>query len=453
MEWRAPFLPSAALVIASALAGPAQAVVDGAYDPTFGDPSIVGRTWIDVSASTEDQGFKLIRLPGDKLLMGGACGAIACAVWLTPAGAKASGFGTAGTGTAVFTDFAGWPGDADFIRDAAAFPDGRVALIIGRPGAGAYLALLRADGTGLDPAIGNGAGVVSLPFRARFVAVTPQQQVLVAGTTPTAPVGFNIARYDSAFHIDTSFGTGGSTAVGFPSLDGLPLGMSLQKDNKILLIGYAIDAAGTPAVAIVRLTAGGDADPQFGMDSDGRYLSNLGNSAGAFGTDIVQDAKGRLVYVGTARVDGGGSKWLVNRILAGGAGDASFNGGQPEQFTIDSTSTSSNPQACCVALQSDGRIVVAGNLTRPLPGNQFGYYFGMARFSDTGFFDSTWGGAGQSYGDMSTQAPNVTNDTVASLVIVGGGVIIGGNSTVASGEIRFVATKMQINLFFSNGFE
>ena len=54
---------------------------------------------------------------------------------------------------------------------------------------------------------------------------------------------------------------------------------------------------------------------------------------------------------------------------------------------------------------------------------------------------------------MSTQAPNVTNDTVASLVVVGGGVIIGGYSTVSSGESRFVATKMRIDLLFSNGFE
>ena len=117
-------------------------------------------------------------------------------------------------------------------------------------------------------------------------------------------------------------------------------------------------------------------------------------AAGAFGTHIVEDAKGRLVFVGSAKIDGGGSKWLVNLLLGGGAGDASFNGGQPQQFTIDSTSTSSNPQACCVALQTDGKIVVSGNLTRPLPGNTYGYYFGMARFYDTGVFDFDWGGVG-----------------------------------------------------------
>jgi len=68
---------------------------------------------------------------------------------LTAAGATASGYGPAGTGTALFTDFIAWPDDADFIRGAAAFQDGRIALIVGRPGASAYLVLLRANGTGL----------------------------------------------------------------------------------------------------------------------------------------------------------------------------------------------------------------------------------------------------------------------------------------------------------------
>jgi len=88
-----------------------------------------------------------------------------------------------------------------------------------------------------------------------------------------------------------------------------------------------------------------------------------------------------------------------------------------------------------------------------LPGNTYGNYFGMARLTDLGFFDPSWEGTGQSYGDMSTQAPNVTTDIMASLVILGGRVVIGGYSTVTSSESRFVATGMQIDLLFSNGFE
>ena len=451
MERRTSFLHSAILAVASALTCPPAHALDGAYDPSFGD---VGKTWIDVSASTTDQAYKLLQLAGGNFFMGGQCGGKACAAWLTAAGAKASGYGSAGTGTTLFTDFIAWPDDADFIRGAAAFQDGRIALIVGRPGASAYLVLLRANGAGLDPTIGNGAGYVTVPFAARRVAVTPQQQVIVAGATPTAPVGFNTARYDSNFHLDTTFGTGGSTAIGFPPLDAFPYGIAVQKDGKIVVVGYAADSMGVPSVAIVRLQSGGLPDQDFGADSDGRYLSKLGNADGASAFQIVEDAQGRLVYVGSARVDGGtGTKWLVNRILGGGAGDASFNNGHPQEFTIGGTSTTSGPQASAVALQRDGRIVVTGTLTRPLGGDTYGWYFGMARFTDLGYFDSDWEGAGQSYGDMSTQSPFVTNDVVTSVVVVPGGVVIGGYSTVVSGESRFVATKMQIELLFGDGFE
>lgn len=450
MERRTSFFRSAVFAAATALACPVHAL-DGAYDPTFGDG---GQTWIDVSASTTDQAFRLLLLPGGNFFMGGQCGGKACAAWLTPSGAKASGYGTSGTGTALFTDFVAWPDDADFIRGAAAFSDGRIAVVIGRPGGSAYLALLRANGTNLDPAIGNGAGYVTVPFPARRVAVTAQQQVIVVGATPTAPVGFDTARYDSTFHLDTTFGTGGSTAMGFPSLDALPYGIAIQRDGKIVVVGYAADSMGVPSVAIVRLQSGGLPDQDFGADSDGRYLSKLGNADGASAFQIVEDAQGRLVYVGSARVNGGtGTQWLVNRILGGGAGDASFNNGHPQQFTIGGTSTTSGPQASAVALQRDGKIVVSGTLTRPLGGDQYGWYFGMARFTDLGYFDPDWEGTGQSYGDMSTQSPFVTTDVVTSVVVVPGGVVIGGYSTVVSEESRFVATKMQIELLFGNGFE
>jgi hypothetical protein len=47
-----------------------------------------------------------------------------------------------------------------------------------------------------------------------------------------------------------------------------------------------------------------------------------------------------------------------------------------------------------------------------------GKYFAMARFNENGSFDSTWGGGGQSYGDMSTEAPTAVTDEPASMVLV-----------------------------------
>src|ERR1700751_5850931 len=92
MDLYAVFRKAAALIAATACTVSAHAQ-DGAYDPSFGDVSIPGRTWIDVSPSPLDDATKLIQLPGGNLFMAGSCGVYTCAAWLTPSGNKISGFG------------------------------------------------------------------------------------------------------------------------------------------------------------------------------------------------------------------------------------------------------------------------------------------------------------------------------------------------------------------------
>jgi uncharacterized delta-60 repeat protein len=433
-----------AWIAASAL--PARAgLQDGAYDPTFGS---VGRTWIDVTSSNSDDSRKLIRLPNGNFFMAGGCGTydIACAAWLTPSGELATGYGTSGIGTTWFSDFPGWPNDNYGAWDAAAFPDGRVAVAM--VGDNSHLALLRADGTGLDSAVGNGAGYTTPPFQTLRIRVAAQQ-ILVAGAATNAPYDFILARYDSSFHLDTSFGNSGYATIAFGDGRFYPYGMTLQRDGKIVVIGSVWS---TPsALGIVRFTAGGDPDPDFGVNSDGRYESTYASQYGAMGFDIVADKKGRLVFagfVGTGSSNNSG-KWLVNRLQSGGAVDPSFNGGNPQLFAIFDTSREYGPSACCVALQSDNRIVVAGTMDRP---ETYDKYFALARFTEYGAFDSSFGNGGQSYGDMSTQAPNVQTDFPHSLVIVPGGIVVGG-TTGANGENRFTATKVQIDLLFAADFE
>ena len=444
---------SFALMVALTVPAPAQAQ-DGAYDPNFGS---VGRTWIDVTSDNIDRGSKLLRLPSGNLFMAGYCKSVhlTCAAWLTPSGSKANGFGVSGSGSALFTDYAGWPTDAYTSEGVAAFADGRVAIAVGKPDATTelnytYLALLRADGSGLDPAAGNGAGYVSRTMATAKLLVTPQQQLIVVGTSGSqSPVSIVVSRYDSTFHLDTSFGTDGSATVGFAEGDARVYGATLQRDGKIVVIGGTGSNLFNGKLIIARVTAGGDPDPAFGINSDGRYASSYGIAGGVAGFDIVEDKKGRLVFAGYSNTSNStGTLWLVNRLLSGGAIDTSFNGGQPQKFVpVFPSDTASLPQACCIALQSDNRIVVAGKIGR---GNN-GYYFAMARFLETGTFDSTWGLGGQSYGDMSTQAAVVT-DTPQSLVIVPGRIVIGG-STAVSGEVRFTATGMQIELLFASDFE
>jgi len=441
------FRKSAATIAAAMLAFAAQAY-DGAYDPNFGTG---GQTWIDVTSANPDVGSRLIQLPNGNFLAAGACSSVACAAWLTPSGQLAAGYGSAGAGTVWFSDFPGWPADTAGLNDAMAFPDNRVAVAVGRASSGAYLALLRANGAGLDPSVGNGAGYTSAPYYARFMRLTADNKIIVV-SEPIGQANIIVSRYDSTFHPDTTFGSGGSTTIGFANGNIVPNGMTLQHDGKIVVIGVVYGSV--PLLAIVRLTAGGVPDPNFGTQSDGRFSSDLGNTYdGSQGFDIVEDAKNRLVFVGRAFTTHG-SQWLVDRVLSGGATDASFNGGLPRQFTIFSSLDTDYSQAWRVALQSDHRIVVAGTMGRePIIGSNYNYYFAMARLMDDGTLDDSWGIGGQSYGDMSTQGATATTDELRSMVLVPGGTLVGGYTQVNSGELRFSVTKMQVDLLFANDFE
>ena len=434
---------AAVSIVAVSIALSAHADQDGAYDPDFGS---VGRTWIDISSSPNDLATRVLRLPNGNLFLGGNCGTTSCAAWLTPAGALASGYGTSGTGTAWYKDFVDWPGDAANTNDAAVLPDGRVAVVV-RSTTGAYLILLKADGSGMDASIGNGFGWVPVPFYARLVRRTSQGSFIVAGISTGAPQQVVVARYDSTFHLDTQFGTGGFTTFGLTHTSPVARGMTLQRDGKIVVIGDS--QSSTAAVFIARLTAGGDLDPDFGPSSNGKYENSFGASSfGCWGTSIVEDKQGRLVFAGYAQT-AVGANWLVGRLLSGGASDPQFNGGHAQQFTPFST-VGNGQRAYSVGLQSDNRIVASGTMWRAANGAN---YFAVARFNVDGSFDSTWGIGGQSYGDMSTQAPNVRSDDPASMVIMPGGIVIGGSTEITGGETRFVATKMRIDLLFADDFD
>lgn len=440
---------AAALIVLTAFAFLAHAQ-DGSYDTNFGSTG-TGQAWFDVTPSNSDAGSRLIRLPNGNFFMGGDCGGTACAAWLNPSGVLANGYGTSGAGTAWFSSFPGWPTDGHGVTDAVALADGRVALIISAK----YLAVLRSDGTGLDASVGNGAGYTIAAFESVLLRVTPQGQFIVVGATAAMQKQIEVARYDANFRLDTLFGSAGTTTVSFNDYT-FPDGMTLQRDGKIVVI--AVVDSSPPALGIVRLTADGAPDPDFGIQSDGKFESSFNNMYGAAGNAIVEDKKGRLVFVGYANTDSSfdaGAEWLVDRLLSGGATDPGFNGGKPQQFVIQNSSNGYRPNACCIALQSDNRIVVAGSMDRPNPDNK---YFAIARFMDDGSFDSSFGLGGESYGDMSPGAPNVLTDYPLSMVIVPGGIIVGGSTDLTTdqmtvSEIRFSAAKERIDLLFADDFE
>jgi hypothetical protein len=93
-----------------------------------------------------------------------------------------------------------------------------------------YLILLKADGSGMDASIGNGfrLGAGAL-LRATGAPGHRKARSSSRGISTGAPQQVVVARYDSTFHLDTQFGTGGSTTFGLTHTSPVARGMTLQR--------------------------------------------------------------------------------------------------------------------------------------------------------------------------------------------------------------------------------
>jgi uncharacterized delta-60 repeat protein len=130
---------------------------------------------------------------------------------------------------------------------------------------------------------------------------------------------------------------------------------------------------------------------------------------------VAVDALGRLVGAGSARQAGSGnSDWTVVRLLADGAPDPSFGGGDG---VVVLSLPASHDEAWDLLLLPDGRILVGGDVA--LPGDPD---VAVVRLEPDGDLDPTFGG-GDGRLEFST-ATGIDTDTLHALAPAGDGAVV-----------------------------
>ncbi len=205
----------------------------------------------------------------------------------------------------------------------------------------------------------------------------PDGSFSIAGWTPTpGGTAFVVAHRLASLELDDAF-QGGQVTVPFLGRD-QARALARQSDGRLVVVGEA-QGNGPVQLAIVRLTTDGAPDPTFG--TDGRFVDGFGNGARAY--DVVVDPQGRILVGGHAFSNTGSYHLLLARFDAEGALDPTFGvGGVVHDLAVPF-------DAAYVALQSDGRIVVAGNSV-PDPNAQL-----IARYLADGRPDPSFNGTGQ----------------------------------------------------------
>jgi uncharacterized delta-60 repeat protein len=282
------------------------------------------------------------------------------------------------------------------------------------------------DGT-LDTGFGESGKVTTDIGRnsdsANSVAMQGDGKIVVAGDT-FAPGNndFAVARYNTNGTLDTTFNRIGKATADFSKLD-YGRAVAVQSDGKIVVAGDAANGdTRTFAVALFNTTG----RPDTSFNKTGKVTTDLGGNAEARGVAVQSDRK--IVVVGFVLIDGA-EKFAVVRYNPDGTLDASF-GSTGKVLTLVGVSGSN---ATSIALQSDGKILVAGYAVN---NSGRGRDFAIARYNGDGSLDTSFNGSGKV-----TTAVNGDDGQCEAIALQNDGKIVAAGSALTVTTSQFAVVR------------
>jgi uncharacterized delta-60 repeat protein len=343
----------------------------GRLDRAFGSGGLVRES---VGADPEEGPVRVALQPDGKIVFAGTTGDLnrdrqhgdgALAVYrLLPDGKPDPSFGSRGTVRLR-------PGDELLGAELAIDRSGRIVVVtrfhgLSRDG----LRVMRLTTRGrLDPAFGDhGEQEVRFGTQSFLGSATVDRggRVYVAGAEfPNRTL--SVLRLTSRGSLDSRFGSGGIARLPRHGVLALPTAVAVQLDGRVLLAGDEGFSGTTPPApcGYCQFLTVGRLTPRGRPDTTfgeaGVVHTKLELALGA-GLGLALQRDGRIVLAGGIQ-RGLSSSFLVVRLLRTGAFDSSFGG---HGFTVTDMSSAKrkDDKATALAIAGDGRLVVAGRSAR-----------------------------------------------------------------------------------------
>ena len=286
-----------------------------------------------------------------------------------------------------------------FLNNALALQaDGKI-LVTGSSLIGRYITTGQLDTTfgtnGIAPLIAPTATAIAVDSAGRILVTTGVGAPTSLATTPFLPgqqAGV-LARYNTDGSLDRTFGVNGQVACVASAA-----ALVIQSNGKIVVAGTIPSALMTTlnggvtvinnqtGFGVVRYNSNGSIDTTFnpggGIGGGGGIVTGFGDSfpAGSAFALAIQ-SNGEIVVAGQAGIGNNGfftsSSFALARYTTTGQLDTSF-GSNGTVFTALSEAPISFINA--LVLQSDGKIVAAGNTGKTLSGSLYLNNFAVARY-------------------------------------------------------------------------
>jgi len=189
----------------------------------------------------------------------------------------------------------------------------------------------------------------------------------------------------TAGDLDPSFGTNGISITPIGSSDDLAAKVAIQSDGKIVVAGTS--QMDTYDISLLRLNS--DGTPDLSFDEDGRVFTpvSAGPTTGTsadFGYALLIQPDGKIL-VGGSSSDGVNSNFCLVRYNLDGSLDGSFG----VDGKVVTSFTPGIERVTALALRPDGRIIAAGHAVY-----LHNFDFALAQYHPDGSLDTSFGDAG-----------------------------------------------------------
>jgi uncharacterized delta-60 repeat protein len=261
--------------------------------------------------------------------------------------------------------------------------------------------------------------------------IQPDGKILVAGGMYCpgwyGDVSHILVRYNSNGSLDTSFGSSGKAYPDFSNKMDIANALALQSDGKIVVVGED----GSDFI-LARYNTNGSLDTSFG--TGGLMITDFyGGVDYAFSVAIQSD--GKIVVAGghsnsTSYTD----SFALARYNSNGSLDASF--GNDGKQTVDFEN--SDTYGYAVSIQTDGKIVVAGEL---YDNSRYTRSIALARFETNGNLDTNFDTDGKVVTDFESWASGLA----MALQPNGKIIVVGSTPDPSTSEISFALARYNTN--------
>jgi len=245
---------------------------------------------------------------------------------------------------------------------------------------------------------GASTATLSVPAGSNTGTLTLQAAVNAPHSLPTAVTvkgasgaanasqALTVTVRGAAGDIDTSFG-GGTLVTPGGITDDFVRGLAVQADGKALVAGFGVfsTATGTDFMLVRHLRDGG-LDTSFGTGGKvSTAFNNGGRSDEALAVAVQPD--GKILVAGTSDQGATGYDFALARYNADGTLDTSFGSGGRVTTSFGNDADT----AYAVLLQPDGKIVLGGDSSQGASGVDFA----LARYNADGSLDASFGNGGK----------------------------------------------------------